>query len=48
MHCYLGVSRSASFVIAYVMELKGISFDHALDYVNDKKKCNPNIGFEAQ
>lgn len=48
-HCQLGKSRSASFVIAYVMFKKKIHFSEAYDFVRSKrKKAFPNEGFQVQ
>ncbi|CAH0405679.1 unnamed protein product [Chilo suppressalis] len=49
VHCYFGVSRSASVVIAYMMERHGASYEDALDMVKQKRRfvC-PNAGFVAQ
>ena len=48
-HCQLGKSRSASFVIAYVMYKKKIHFSEAYDFVRAKRhKALPNEGFQCQ
>ena len=45
VHCGLGVSRSASCVILYVMRSRGIRFKEALDIVVAKRPCvKPNAG----
>ena len=48
VHCKAGASRSASFVIAYIMWKQNKTFEEALDYVNKKRCINPNIGFIEQ
>jgi protein-tyrosine phosphatase len=46
VHCQGGVSRSSSFVIAWLMKSKGLGFGEALVYVQSKRKCVwPNDGF---
>ena len=48
-HCQLGKSRSASFVIAYIMYKNKIHFSPAFDYVKKKRKMIfPNEGFQCQ
>lgn len=49
MHCAAGVSRSASFVIAYLMTRKDMFYPEAVKYVKDRRKViNPNSGFKRQ
>ena len=49
IHCHAGVSRSASFVIAYIMKAQKKSYDTVLDIVKSKRnKINPNPGFIQQ
>lgn len=49
VHCARGASRSASFVIGYLMHSKGISYDEAFDYVTSiRPHVLPNPGFERQ
>ena len=48
-HCQLGKSRSASFVIAYIMYKNKIHYSPAFDYVKKKRKMIfPNEGFQCQ
>lgn len=48
VHCYAGVSRAPSIVIAYLKSL-GLSFHEAFDLVKRKRQViNPNIGFIYQ
>lgn len=49
VHCYFGVSRSATIVIAYLMKKYQISFDEAFLRVKEKRRfVGPNPGFESQ
>lgn len=49
VHCYQGVSRSTSLVIAYLMWREGQSFDDAFQYVKAARGiANPNMGFACQ
>lgn len=49
VHCAAGQSRSASFVIAYLMQKYKISYEHALAFVQSKRACAlPNEGFARQ
>jgi hypothetical protein len=49
IHCQAGVSRSASIVIGYIMWKMRLSFENALLFVKDKRKCIcPNEGFINQ
>lgn len=46
IHCHQGVSRSCSFVIAYIMWREGMCYDRAYESVRAKRNiCSPNIGF---
>lgn len=49
VHCAAGVSRSASFVIAYMMKTYNMGFEDAYIRVKQKRKCvKPNHGFIEQ
>ncbi|KAK5048056.1 hypothetical protein LTR84_006246 [Exophiala bonariae] len=49
IHCHQGVSRSASVMIAFVMEEMDLEYETALRYVRQgRPKVNPNPGFVAQ
>ncbi|CDW78924.1 protein-tyrosine phosphatase [Stylonychia lemnae] len=49
VHCYAGVSRSATIVIAYLMLEHGLSFSAAIKLVKSKRPfINPNDGFRKQ
>ncbi|CAF0788467.1 unnamed protein product [Brachionus calyciflorus] len=49
VHCVLGVSRSTSLVLAYLMKYKNMSLKSALDLVSSKRSCvRPNPGFWRQ
>ncbi|TFL04549.1 protein-tyrosine phosphatase-like protein [Pterulicium gracile] len=46
VHCRMGVSRSASIVIAYVIKYFGLSFEAAREFVASKRsKIDPNPTF---
>ncbi|KOC65958.1 Dual specificity protein phosphatase 12 [Habropoda laboriosa] len=49
VHCYFGVSRSATIVIAYLMKKYGKSFIDTFEAVREKRRfVGPNAGFLAQ
>lgn len=49
VHCKMGISRSASVVIAYAMKAYGWSFSEALDHVKNNRNCvKPNKNFLNQ
>ncbi|KAJ1956550.1 hypothetical protein GGI12_005278, partial [Dipsacomyces acuminosporus] len=49
VHCQLGVSRSASLVIAYVMKTRDLGFSAAYDFVRSIASCiSPNLSLIAQ
>ncbi|XP_020779636.2 protein phosphatase Slingshot homolog 2 isoform X2 [Boleophthalmus pectinirostris] len=49
VHCKMGISRSASTVIAYAMKEYGWNLDTALEYVKDKRSVTkPNPSFMRQ
>ena len=49
VHCAAGSSRSATFVIAYIMRNKKMSFKEALEFVKSKRSViSPNPGFKDQ
>lgn len=49
VHCYAGVSRSASCVIAFLMQECGLTFMEAMTYVRKKRPIVfPNFGFQRQ
>lgn len=45
VHCVVGISRSATLVIAYLMIVKGMNAAEALQYVFHRRRVFPNIGF---
>lgn len=49
IHCQQGVSRSASLMIAYLMDKRGMNYHEALGIVKGKRRIvAPNKGFEFQ
>ena len=49
VHCKMGVSRSASVVIAYAMKAYEWSLQQALEHVKSKRSCvHPNDEFMKQ
>lgn len=49
VHCKMGVSRSASVVIAYAMKAYDWDFQRALKHVKEKRNCiKPNSSFISQ
>ena len=46
MHCYAGVSRSSSFVIAYLIQKFILNFDDAKEKAKKRRTCiHPGDGF---
>jgi protein-tyrosine phosphatase len=48
IHCYAGKSRSASFVIAYLMKYKNVSMNDAYEFILSKRYIYPNDNFISQ
>jgi len=49
VHCAAGVSRSASFMIAFLMKDQGIGYEESRKIVKSKRNIvNPNSGFVSQ
>lgn len=49
VHCHQGISRSSTFISAYLMWRFKITFEAALERVrNVRPICNPNTGFTCQ
>lgn len=46
VHCRKGMSRSVSFIIAYLMIYQGYTYDDAFEYLKNRRSCiSVNIGF---
>jgi len=42
----MGISRSSTIVLAYLMKKRKISFDDAMKFLTSKRNCvDPNSGF---
>ncbi|CAO4369028.1 unnamed protein product [Caenorhabditis nigoni] len=49
VHCFLGVSRSATLVAFYLITAFGINWRDAVDYIHHRRfSANPNFGFLHQ
>lgn len=49
IHCFMGASRSASLLIAYLMRYHDFSLTEALNYIKDKREIvNLNVDFYKQ
>ncbi len=49
VHCVSGISRSASIVIAYIMDKYKMNYDQAFSYVKTKRTTiRPNTNFVEQ
>eukprot|EP00759_Apiculatamorpha_spiralis_P042449 PhF_6_TR40497/c1_g1_i1/m.60596 len=49
VHCFAGVSRSSSCVVAYIMAKMHKTFDEAMQFVKEHRPAaNPNEGFRKQ
>lgn len=48
IHCMAGKSRSASFIIIYLVKYLNYSLNYAYEYVNNLKDIYPNLGFVQQ
>jgi Dual specificity phosphatase, catalytic domain len=49
VHCFMGISRSTSFVVAYLMKKLGMSAESALAVVKARRPCvKPNESFLRQ
>ncbi|KAL1868855.1 hypothetical protein VTK73DRAFT_3471 [Phialemonium thermophilum] len=48
IHCGLGISRSPTVVIAYLMRKRRRSVDEVLQFVKEKRKIKPNANFMDQ
>ncbi|KAL7210270.1 hypothetical protein ACSBR1_031772 [Camellia fascicularis] len=49
VHCFAGISRSVTIVVAYLMKKRGMSLSEALEHVRSKRPmAAPNSGFMSQ
>lgn len=48
VHCLMGISRSSTCVLAYLMLMKGMSAVEAIRIVKEKRAIHPNDGFLQQ
>jgi atypical dual specificity phosphatase len=48
IHCYVGLSRSATIAISYLMIKRGLTAEEALRAVRRHREIHPNIGFLRQ
>jgi hypothetical protein len=49
IHCAMGISRSATIVIAYIMQKNKLSYNDAYKFVKEKRpQIDPNFGFCCQ
>ena len=49
VHCYAGISRSTSIIIAYLMKHNNMNFNNALNLIKEKRgNIRPNSGFILQ
>jgi protein-tyrosine phosphatase len=45
IHCYMGVSRSATFMLAYMIKYKHLTLEEAIRLASEKRYIAPNDGF---
>ncbi|ESQ49435.1 hypothetical protein EUTSA_v10021629mg [Eutrema salsugineum] len=49
VHCFMGISRSVTIVVAYLMKKHGMSFSKAMELVRSRRpQASPNCGFISQ
>lgn len=49
IHCYAGVSRSTTCLVAYMMKYRGMTISGAINFIRKKRSIiNPNPGFVQQ
>lgn len=49
VHCHMGLSRSATLVLAYLMWSRQWHFHQAMQHLTQKhSRTNPNLGFISQ
>ena len=49
VNCFMGISRSSTIIIAYIMRKYGLTYNKAYNFVRSKRPIiNPNKGFIQQ
>ncbi len=48
VHCLGGISRSATFVIAYFMWKNKMTYEESFKMILEHRLCGPNFGFKKQ
>jgi len=48
VHCFMGISRSAAFTVAYLMRYHDMTLDSAKDFLREKRRISININFICQ
>ena len=49
VHCFAGVSRSTTMIIAYFIKYKKMNYEESIKFIKSKRSiANPNYGFQTQ
>lgn len=48
VHCFMGISRSASMVVAYLVKHENMTLQEAIDFVKEKRRIGINLNFKEQ